>query len=1079
MKKIKEIQIINVLVLVFVLAATSCVLDRPMRTSVFNENVYLDKDFLTRENPNNPDVDDFGWLELPTVTAVSTPNVLGDWLFPGLEGIGPNYVKFVFTQDTLHMVNAVELMEGDYPDVLPNTLTVWPGEHVDIQLRQNVDGEKTNWLEENKERPWENRQHFRVDFQKSPLNDIHTFAWYYDYYVSQCAEVQNVSLVPGSYEYVDTVARESNMCDDVTGDCAVDWEKGDYMAWTVRATLKIDPLGPCFDLMSYTMNVFTVDVDIKYSFWRMPAEPEGQEYVSREIKEKDNYRKRFGIFDALQVYNDPETLLTGATFQMGRFNTRKPEQVYYFAPGYPDKYKDLFHQIGEDTNELMELSDAELRFRFAEHDEDNIKRTPGDLRYSFVDMHRNQYTTFGLLGYGPPHIHPLTGETIGGVVNLYDFGFTYYTFLVRDFLQLTSDAFDYLEEGGDPLPEPCTPGETRPVIEETVKQELQNTTLYTKMVDYLGQEPEEWVPDHPDSWYEYYHMLLNDYRFAVPWWNLFVYEPAQDRSARIDGMRAIDKEWRSQLDMINHGENPVGIDDATAPGYIESALDHIHSFRDGMANNYRMQMEKEIAMGQKCIDVVDGPSLLAAVPDASRMCKEDGTWETFDEWEDRIITGIVYQGGVHEFGHNMGLRHNFYGSVDEVNFTEGAPSSSVMDYVNHIAEAGAPHTWWNYDRAAIIYSHRYDTQEEVKAETDPEIYTMLHPEDPGMTGETTNPELQYLYCTDEHRYFSPLCQAFDLGVTPSEIVSDTIIRYDWYYRIRNFRSYRQFWDTWYYYNNVLNYIFPLRRFLEMWTLDWDYTSVESDLRMYGVEGDYFFFDNITDEFDKEWGQANRLAANFMQAILQQSTGERSYATTFDSFYGDVTRMGIINDKYYAMLTFLGLWPVDSYNQDVYAYLAYYEYNWGNAQLYSDSLNILDSMLGGQYDVYPWFLPLAVLVFAEDSHSINFGDQSKKEWIGFRTFDRIDTMVEYFGLDPRDEALGPLDDGHQVFHDVDGNQWIYVFLPDRNQHVCVPYDKSPASYKLVWDYNEAVNIDRADYVVTYELKYWIDYYQYFN
>jgi hypothetical protein len=1080
MKKINTIKIINLAVFALILAAASCVTDRPMRTGVFNENVYLNKDFLTRENPMNPEADDMGWLQLITVTAVSTPNLLGDYLFPGLEGTGPNYVRFTLTQDSIHMVNAVEILEGDFPDALPPTMTVWPGEHVDLQLRQNLDGEKTNYLEENKERPWQDRQNFKVDFAKSPLSDINTLAWFYDYFAAQCAEVKAVTLVPDSYEYVDTVAHKSNMCDSATGDCAVDWEKGDYMSWTVRATLEINYEGACFDLMAYALNAYMLDVDLKYSFWRMPADEEGQEYVPREIKEKDNWRKKFGIFDVLQVYTDPDTLLTGATFKMGRFNPREPEHVYYFTPGFPDEYKPLFDQIAEDTNAIMEEAGVAWRMRYAEHDEDNMKRTPGDLRYSFVDVHRNQYTTLGLLGYGPPHLHPLTGEIIGGVTNLYDFGFQYYTFILRDFLEQVSDAFDDLQEGGDPLPEPCTPGDVMPVIPENVQQDLYNTTLYKKMTEYMGGEtPETWVPQHTPEWYNYYHMLLNDYRFAVPWWNLFVYEPAEDMVARREGMAAIDRDWRTQLDMIDHGINPVGIDDATAPGYIEAGVDHLRTFRAGMKNSFDMQMEKEIKMGQRCMDAVDGPSLLQAVPSSSRLCKEDGTWETFDEWEHRIIMGIVAQGGIHEFGHNIGLRHNFYGSVDAVNVLEGAPGNSIMDYVNHIAEAGAPHTWWPYDKAALIYSHRYDTQEAVAEETDPDIWAILNPEDPGMTGEVTNPELQYLYCTDEHRYFSPYCRAFDLGVTPTELVMDVVTRYDWMYKIRNFRSYRQFWDTWYYPDNVLSYIFPLRRFLEQWLIDWDAASLESDLRMYGVEGDYFFFDNITEEFAQEMGQANRLAVNFMQAILQQSTGERSYATTYDSFYGDVTRQGIIYDKYYAMLTFMGLWPVDSYNQDVYSYLAYYEYDWGNSQLYSDSLNILDSMLGGQYDVYPWFLPLAVLVFAQDTHDINFGDQMKKEWIGFRKFVRIEDMVDFFGIDPRDEALGSADDGHQVFHDADGNLWIYVFLQDRNVHLCVPYDKSPASYKLVWDYNEAVNIDRADYIVTYEMKYWLDYYEYFN
>jgi hypothetical protein len=241
------------------------------------------------------------------------------------------------------------------------------------------------------------------------------------------------------------------------------------------------------------------------------------------------------------------------------------------------------------------------------------------------------------------------------------------------------------------------------------------------------------------------------------------------------------------------------------------------------------------------------------------------------------------------------------------------------------------------------------------------------------------------------------------------------------------------------------------------------------------------------------GQANRMAVNFFRAILTQSNAERSYATTYDSYFGDVTRIGIIYDKFYAMMSFLGLWPADMYNWDLYAFLAYYEGSWGDAQCYADALDALDEMLGGAYDVYPWFLPTAMLLFAQDTHSINFGDQGMKEWTGFRSFDRAEDMVEYFGFDPRTQcmtndgieddcataALGAEDDGHQVFHDANGGAWVYLYLDDRNQHLCSSADLSPISHKLLWDYNESVNIDNRDYTSTYEIKYVLDYYQYFN
>jgi hypothetical protein len=155
---------------------------------------------------------------------------------------------------------------------------------------------------------------------------------------------------------------------------------------------------------------------------------------------------------------------------------------------------------------------------------------------------------------------------------------------------------------------------------------------------------------------------------------------------------------------------------------------------------------------------------------------------------------------------------------------------------------------------------------------------------------------------------------------------------------------------------------------------------------------------------------------------------------------------------------------------------------------------LDAMLGGSYDVYPWFLPTAVLLFAQDTHNINFGDQGKKEWIGFRGFDRAQDLIDYFGFDPRTEchnpddtiespcsraALGTDDDGHQIFHDAEGQEWVYLYLDDRNTHLVASADLSPISYKMLWDHNESINIDHLDYVTTYTIKYFYDYYKYFE
>lgn len=1101
--------------------ATACADHRATRSEIYNENIYLAKDFLTRANPQHVNEagakDDFGWLMGLTATRVSVPTAITD-IFPGLQA-DTKYVQFVFSKDTMQIVDGVTpgpYATGETPnlpdpataqDLAPRVLQEYEGAHVDIQLRKNLDGEITNLVEEYKERDWVERQFFKVDLEKGAFSDLSKLSWYYDWAVSPAMKLVSKSLVPGSFHYVDTVARESNMGEEAE----VDWAKGDYVEWTVRLTYAVEPWYG--SLLVFRADIDTQTVDVKYSLWRRPDAADGKAYVPRPIAEKDKYRRQFGIWDyVLRNFQDPESGFIGTEIMLSRFNPRLP--IDYYLVDVPAEFADVYDSVGEHTNQLFEQMgvDARIAFHAPGADgryEDGIPRNVGDIRYSFVWWHNNAFTDIPWLGYGPSWMDPRTGEIINAVLNFNNWqGLHWYTQVVREFLEDSSDAF---EEGAGA----CTPGEIRPIVQKTVGTNVEGTTLFSKMVSSMGQEPSEWVVEHDEAWYDLYHTLLQDIRYYYPPYQTFVYS---GREAGQESMHAYreelmqrDREFWDVAGQLDSIESPTGFDDFTSPGALDAGLNFIHRAKESMTAHREFQADRRAAAGMHGICLFDQDGLLASIADINQKCKDDGTWQTFDEWEDMIRWRIAHQTSVHELGHDLGLWHNFYASVDRPNRQPCSDcldgrvgnSSSVMDYVHHFAEVGADLGWYPYDKATLTYAYRYDSQEAVDQETDAGTIKLVHPEwhdaelDPA--DEEGGPEgakhlaRAYLFANDYHEPLSPLVELFDLGTTPTEMVKNAIYYYDLMYRFRNFRSYRQYWETWTYPDSAFNSTFWLRRLLELWVIDWNGEGLENDLRLLGVEGDRFYFDNVRDEFAREMGQANRMVVNFYQAILTQSNAERSYATTYDSYFGDVTRMGIIYDKFYAMLSFLGLWPADFYNWDEYAYMAYYELDWGNQQCYSDALNGLDGMLGGAYDVYPWFLPLAVLVFAEDSHNINFGDQAKKEWIGFRVFDREQDFIDYFGFDPRTQcatpdgivddcptaALGAEDDGHQVFHDAAGGAWVYLYLDDRNQHVCASADLSPISHQLLWDHNESVNIDLRDYVTTYDIKYYLDYYNYFN
>mgnify|MGYP000947037868 FL=1 len=1080
--------------------ATACADHREERTELFNENTYLRKDFLTRPNPGHvaatTDDEDRGWLMGMSITKVSVPTAITD-IFPGLQS-DVKYVRFSMTKDSLQVVDGITpgpyAADGNMPDasdaadLAPRVLQEWGGTHVDLQLRKNLDGEVTNYLEENRERDWEQRQFIKVELEEGRLNDLARLSWYDDWWTSSAMTLVSKSLVPGSFRYVDTVRHETNT---PAGE-VVDWDKGDYLEWTVRMTYRVDIRYG--SLLVFRAGIDTQTVDVKYSMWRRPDAPAGKEYVTRPVDEKDPYRRQFGVWDyVIQNYQDPESGFIGARSLLSRFNPRLPIDIYLVD--VPQEFADIYDSVAEKTNALFQQAGVEFRIAFHPADEGGIVRTPGDLRYSFVWWHNNDFSDIPWLGYGPSWMDPRTGEILGSVLNFNNWqGLHWYTQVVKDYLESVTDSF---EEGAGA----CTPGEIRPIVDGKVLANVQNTTLMAKMTSYMGQEPDDWVVPHDDDWYDYYHMLLADIRYFYPPYQTFVYSGREAGLKELQAGNPLllegERLFWDIAGRLDSEESPTGFNDFTAPGAIEAGAEFVRQAKESAKAHATYLANRRVAAGLHGIGLMNADALLASIADISQRCKADGTWQTFDEWEDDIRWRIAHQTSVHELGHNIGLYHNFYGSVDRPHYQSctgcknqaHGNSSSVMDYVHHFAETSADLGWYPYDVATLTYAYRYDSQAAVDQETDPAILRVVHPdwhdpardpaEEKGGFDGVRHPERAYLFANDYHEPLSPLVEVFDLGTTPTEMVKNAILYYDWMYKFRNFRSYRQYWETWTYADSAFNSTYWLRRFLELWSLDWDADGLENNLRLLGVQGDRFFFDNLRDQFDQEMGQANRMVVDFYRAILTQSNGERSYATTYDSFFGDVTRIGIIYDKFYAMLSFLGLWPADWYNWDDYAYLAYYEGSRGDPLMYSDSLAAVLEMLGGAYDVYPWFLPLAVEVFAMDTHDINFGDQAMKEWIGFRVFDRAQDMAEYFDFDPREIALGTADDGHQSFHDANGALWTYLYLDDRNQHLCACADLSPVSYKMLWDYNEAVNIEHREYTSTYDIKYFLDYYRYFD
>jgi len=476
----------------------------------------------------------------------------------------------------------------------------------------------------------------------------------------------------------------------------------------------------------------------------------------------------------------------------------------------------------------------------------------------------------------------------------------------------------------------------------------------------------------------------------------------------------------------------------------------------------------------------------------------------------------------HEFGHALGLHHNFMGSIDRPNFPRDEKgeisyySSSVMEYSSAPVRLHDFPGWLPYDQGALsfMYSNAGHSDHSKVGTSISGQSVMSDPEfvppwkDPKGFDPATGKEKEYLFCSHQHLQYTPLCRMGDAGTTPSEIMANDIDRYEWQYQWRNFRKYRKVWNNAWYASSPANQIIEMRRFLSLWAFDWNSGELYDMFRRIElpippeVNSNVQYYSALTDKFNREASTANQLAAALHKAIIQQSAGERPYRTIYDKYYGDVTQQGIILDKLYSMVGWVGLWPTENYDvNQAGGYISSYS-SLGDSSYAYVSEDTIASMVGGQYDAYPYFVPFAVGLFAQDTHSPAFnGRLEVRDWIGGQVFDRLEDFLNFFrdmAIEYKEEGCAgltideckydprPLSDKHNEFIGPDKRTWMWAFVHDRNQWVVVRKDRHIASYMIVRQYNDYVVYQLDDghypggaYYAQLPVKYFLDYFKYFN
>ncbi len=210
------------------------------------------------------------------------------------------------------------------------------------------------------------------------------------------------------------------------------------------------------------------------------------------------------------------------------------------------------------------------------------------------------------------------------------------------------------------------------------------------------------------------------------------------------------------------------------------------------SSRYEEYFSQSLVSGQKLIEGIkhNCPEVEAYIETAQSVNQTQlsNEIEVLELCASKLLIDIASSVAIHEVGHNMGMRHNFMGSVDKANFAlthllgveQMSQFSTVMDYPLEREER--PSELMPYDIAWIrfVYGNKVEKNngQLINIDTNQSIEAQLK-------GENK----PYLYCTDQDASLgkSPMCNRWDRGTTPVEVVENYIEQFNGQYHMVYFK----------------------------------------------------------------------------------------------------------------------------------------------------------------------------------------------------------------------------------------------------------------------------------------------------